>query len=53
MSSSIKTIVLLAALAVTLAGALRIGGLKMWTGIWIAGALVIAGNLIPETQSTA
>lgn len=51
--SSLKTIMLLAGLAVALAGVLKIGGLKLSTGILIGGALVIGGNLIPESQSTA
>lgn len=53
MTSSLKTIVLLAAFAVVLAGVFKFGGLKMSHGILIGGALLIAGNLIPETTQTS
>ena len=48
--SNLKTIVLIAAGVVLLAGVFNVGGLKMWNGIWIAAALSVAGNLIPENQ---
>jgi hypothetical protein len=51
--SSLKTILLIAAFVVLMAGAFNVGGLKMWNGIWIAAALAVAGNLIPETQQQA
>jgi hypothetical protein len=51
--SSLKTIVLVAAGVVLLAGVFNVGGLKMWNGIWIAAGLAVAGNLIPEDQQPA
>lgn len=51
--SNLKTIVLLAAFAVVIAAVFKVGGLKLSHGILLAGALVIAGNLIPESQTTA
>jgi hypothetical protein len=51
--SSLKTILLIAAGVVLMAGVFNVGGLKMWKGIWIAAALSVAGNLIPETEPPA
>jgi hypothetical protein len=51
--SSLKTIILLAGLAVALAGFFKVGGLKLSHGIFIGIGLVIAGNLIPDTQQTS
>ena len=48
--SSLKTILLIAAFVVLMAGVFNVGGLKMWTGIWIAAALSVTGNLIPEAE---
>jgi hypothetical protein len=48
--SSLKTILLIAAGVVLMAGIFEVGGLKMWKGIGIAMALSVVGNLIPETQ---
>jgi hypothetical protein len=49
----LKTILLLAAFAVVMAGFFHVRGLKLSHGFVIGGALLAAGYLTPETQPAA